>query len=148
MGVLAELKNRGVGDVCIACCDGLKCLPEVIHEIWPQATVQQCVVHLVRASLRYAAKGHWSQITKHHRSHHRCRRNPLRRLRTGVGREVPGDHPAVALQLETFTPFLAFPPETRKVIYTTSAIESLNARFRQATRRTAGLAGCGGELHV
>jgi putative transposase len=59
------LKNRGVGDVCIACCDGLKGLPEAINQIWPQATVQQCVVHLVRASLRYAAKGHWRQITKH-----------------------------------------------------------------------------------
>jgi putative transposase len=65
MGVLAELKNRGVGDVCIACCDGLKGLPEAINQIWLQASVQQCVVHLVRASLRYASKGHWSQITKH-----------------------------------------------------------------------------------
>ncbi|MCO6000333.1 transposase, partial [Actinoallomurus sp. WRP9H-5] len=45
MGVLAELKNRGIADVCIACCDGLKGLPEAINQIWPQATVQQCVVH-------------------------------------------------------------------------------------------------------
>jgi putative transposase len=56
MGILAELRNRGVQDCCIVACDGLKGLPEAIGEIWPQATVQLCVVHLVRASLRYASK--------------------------------------------------------------------------------------------
>lgn len=65
MTVLAELKNRGLDDVCIACCDGLKGLPEAIEATWPQATVQLCVVHLVRSSLRYASKGHWGQISKH-----------------------------------------------------------------------------------
>ena len=64
MAILAELRNRGVEDVCIACCDGLKGLPEAIGEIWPAATVQQCVVHLVRASLRYASKKYWSQLAK------------------------------------------------------------------------------------
>ena len=52
MSCLAELRNRGVADVCIVACDGLKGPPEAIGEIWPQATVQLCVVHLVRASLR------------------------------------------------------------------------------------------------
>ncbi|GAB3240212.1 hypothetical protein GCM10027447_39340 [Glycomyces halotolerans] len=64
MGVLAELRHRGVEDVLIVCCDGLKGLPESIGEIWPQALVQLCVVHLVRASLRYAAKQHWGPISK------------------------------------------------------------------------------------
>jgi transposase-like protein len=79
MATLAELRNRGLEDVCIVACDGLKGLPDAIAEIWPLATVQQCVVHLVRASLRYASKAHWSQITKAlrarlHRAHHRGRR--------------------------------------------------------------------------
>jgi len=64
MATLAELRNRGVDDVCIVACDGLKGLPEAIGEIWPRATVQLCVVHLVRASLRYASKAHWGPITK------------------------------------------------------------------------------------
>jgi putative transposase len=54
MGILAELRNRGVKDCCIVACGGLKGLPEAIGEIWPQATVQPCVVHLARASVRYA----------------------------------------------------------------------------------------------
>src|SRR4051794_24954552 len=64
MATLAELRNRGVDDVCIVACDGLKGLPEAIGEVWPLATVQLCVVHLVRASLRYASKAHWGPIAK------------------------------------------------------------------------------------
>ena len=64
MAILAELRNRGVEDVCIACCDGLKGLPEAIGEIWPAATVQQYGVHLVPTSLRYASKKYWSQLAK------------------------------------------------------------------------------------
>ena len=64
MAILAELRNRGIEDVCIVACDGLKGLPEAIGEIWPAATVQLCVVHLVRDSLRYASKKYWSQLAK------------------------------------------------------------------------------------
>ena len=140
MATLAELRNRGVDDVCIVACDGLKGLPEAIGEIWPRATVQLCVVHLVRASLRYASKAHWGPITK-----------ALRQVYTAPTVEAAeaafteftdvwgGRYPAV-IRLwrnawETFTPFLAFPPEIRRIVYTTNAVESLNARFRQATRR-------------
>ncbi|WP_256371319.1 transposase [Micromonospora sp. 15K316] len=58
------MRNRGVEDVCIVACDGLKGLPDTIAEIWPLAAVQLCVVRLVRASLRHASTAHWSQITK------------------------------------------------------------------------------------
>ena len=64
MAILAELRNRGVQDACIVACGGLKDLPWEIAEIWPAATVQLCVVHLVRANLRYASKKYWSQISK------------------------------------------------------------------------------------
>lgn len=140
LATLAELRNGGVEDVFIACCDGLKGLPDAIGEIWPRASVQLCVVHLVRASLRYASKAHWSQITK-----------ALRQVYTSATLDAAtasfaefehawgGKYPAI-IRLwrnawETFTPFLAFPPEIRRVVYTTNAVESLNARFRQATRR-------------
>src|SRR5215471_9534707 len=64
LSVLSELKGRGVADVCIACCDGLTGLPDAIGVVWPQATVQLCVVHLIRASLRYASKKDWGPLTK------------------------------------------------------------------------------------
>jgi putative transposase len=64
MGILAGLRNRGVEDCCIVACDGLKGLPDAIGEIWPQATVRLCVVHLVGASLRYGSKKYWGQISK------------------------------------------------------------------------------------
>jgi putative transposase len=140
MTYLAELRNRGVGDVCIVCCDGLKGLPEAIGEIWPQATVQLCVVHLVRASLRYASKQHWSPITQGLRAIYTA---PTVAAAEALFAEFAGEwgerYPAMVRMWtdawDTFTPFLAFPPEIRKIIYTTNAIESLNARFRQAARR-------------
>ena len=63
MTMLTELRNRGVADACIVCCDGLKGLPDAIAATWPLATIQTCVVHLVRNSLRYASKADWSKIT-------------------------------------------------------------------------------------
>ncbi len=61
---LAELRNRGVQDVLISCCDGLKGLPDSLTAIWPQTDVQLCVVHMVRNSLRFASRAHWQAITK------------------------------------------------------------------------------------
>ena len=64
MNMLTDLRNRGILDACIVCCDGLKGLPEAITATWPQAVVQTVVVHLVRNSLRYASKADWQPITK------------------------------------------------------------------------------------
>lgn len=61
--MLTDLKNRGILDACIVCCDGLKGLPEAINAVWPEAIVQTCVVHLVRNSLRYSSRQHWQKIT-------------------------------------------------------------------------------------
>jgi putative transposase len=119
---------------------GLKGLPEAITATWPQATVQSCVVHLVRNSLRFAAKNHWGKITA-----------DLKKVYTSptlAGAETEfaafaetwrGKYPAMVSMWERawpeFVPFLEYPPEIRKLIYTTNGIESLNARFRQAVRR-------------
>ena len=62
--MLTELRNRGLAGALIVCCDGLRGLPESIRATWPDATVQTCVVHMVRNSLRYASRKHWGQITK------------------------------------------------------------------------------------
>lgn len=140
MNMLTELRNRGILDACIVCCDGLRGLPEAINAIWPQAVVQTCVVHLVRNSLRYSSTKHWQQIT-----------TQLRRIYTATTRESAIEefaefterwehqYPAMVSLWRNawteFTPFLDFPLEVRKIIYTTNAIESLNARFRAATRR-------------
>jgi len=140
MATLAELRNRGVDDVCIVACDGLKGLPEAIGEIWPRATVQLCVVHLVRASLRYASKAHWGPITKALRTVYTAPTVEAAEAAFTEFTDVWGGRYPAVIRLwrnawETFTPFLAFPPEIRRIVYTTNAVESLNARFRQATRR-------------
>nr|WP_256385835.1 transposase [Jatrophihabitans sp. GAS493] len=86
MNLLSELRNRGILDVCIVCCDGLKGLPDAITATWPHAVVQDMRVHLVRNSLRYAAKADWAKITGEfeddlHRSDRYRRRRTLRRVR-------------------------------------------------------------------
>lgn len=140
MNMLTDLKNRGILDVCIVACDGLKGLPDAILATWPQATVQTCVVHLVRNSLRYASKKYWSQIT-----------TDLKKVYTAPSVQASQDafdafaqtwehqYPAMVAMWRRswseFVPFLEFPVEVRRLIYTTNGIESLNARFRAATRR-------------
>ncbi|MEW2386719.1 IS256 family transposase, partial [Micromonospora sp. NPDC047707] len=123
MATLAELRNRGVEDVCIVACDGLKGLPDAIGEIWPLATVQLCVVHLVRASLRYASKAHWSQITKALRQIYTAPTVEAAEQRFAEFDQAWGTKYPAIIQLwrsawEQFTPFLAFPPEIRRVVYT------------------------------
>jgi transposase-like protein len=64
LGVLTEIKNRGVEDVCIAVCDGLKGLPDAITTVWEHATVQTCVIHLIRNTFRYAPRQHWDELSR------------------------------------------------------------------------------------
>ena len=140
LGVLSELKNRGVDDVLMLCCDGLKGLPDSARAVWPMVDVQLCVVHLVRNSLRFASKADWQPITKQ-----------LKAIYTAPGLEAAEllfeefaedwetKYPAMIKSWrdtwDDFIPFLEFPPELRKVVYSTNAIEALNARFRKAAVR-------------
>jgi putative transposase len=138
--MLTELKNRGVSDVLIACCDGLKGLPEAITATWPQATVQSCVVHLVRNSLRYASKAHWAKITADLKAVYTSATVSAAETRfEEFAQTWRAKYPAMVAMWERawpeFVPFLDFPPEIRRLIYTTNGIESLNARFRVAVRR-------------
>ena len=140
LGMLTDLKNRGVKDVLIACCDGLRGLPEAIMATWPQATVQSCVVHLVRNSLRYASKKDWAKVTAGLKNVYTAPTVAEAEARFAEFTETwRGTYPAMIALWERswaeFVPFLDFPPELRRLIYTTNGIESLNARFRAAVRR-------------
>jgi transposase-like protein len=139
LSVLAELKSRGVGDVCIVCCDGLSGLPDAISVVWPQAVVQLCVVHLIRASLRYASKRDWTALTQTLRPIYQAVDERAAAAELEVFAEKwQQRYPAIVKLWRThwaeFVPFLAFPPEIRRVIYTTNLIESMNARLRKVTR--------------
>lgn len=140
LAVLTELKVRGVRDVLILCCDGLKGLPESVGEVWPLATVQTCVVHLMRNTLRYTAKQDWGKISKALKNVYQAPGVEAAEAEFAEFREDWGARYPAVVKLwseswETFTPFLSLPMDIRKLVYTTNAIESLNARFRQATRR-------------
>jgi putative transposase len=139
MTVLTELRNRGIADAFIVCCDGLKGLPEAIRATWPQADVQTCVVHLVRSALRYTSKKHWGQVCREMREIYTAPTVEAAEARFGEFADTWAErYPAM---IDTwrrawgeFVPFLAFPVELRKIVYTTNAVESLNARFRKAVR--------------
>ena len=136
-GVCAELANRGVRDVLIVCCDGLTGFPEAIEATWPHATVQTCVVHLIRAAMRFvnykdrkAVAAALKPIYQAADADGRTRR--ARRVQGhAAGAEVPEHGGDLRNAWERFTPFLAFPPELRRVIYTTNTIESLNYQLRK-----------------
>lgn len=140
LNVLTELKNRGILDACIVCCDGLKGLPDAINTIWPEAIVQTCVVHLVRNSLRLTSRKDWQKLTPGMR---RIYTAPTLQAATDAfadfAEQWESTYPAMIKSWRSswdeFVPFLEFPVEVRKLIYTTNAIESLNARFRAATRQ-------------
>lgn len=138
--VCAELANRGVKDVLIVCCDGLTGFPDAVAATWPEATVQTCVVHLIRASMRFVSYKDRKAVA--------AALKPIYQAATAKAAAAAlDDFAASALGVrypttvktfrdawEAFTPFLAFPPELRRVIYTTNAIESLNFQLRKVTK--------------
>ena len=135
--VLTEIRNRGTADVCIVVCDGLKGLPEAVNTVWPQAIVQTCVVHLIRNSFRYASRKDWPAIAKDLKPIYTAPTEAaaLERL-ADFAERWETKYPAIVKLWESawaeFVPFLAFDAEIRTVIYTTNAIESVNARIRRA----------------
>jgi len=137
--VLTEIKNRGVNDVCIVCCDGLKGLPDSISTTWPLAIVQTCVLHLIRHTFRLAGRHDWEAIAKALRPIYTAPTEAAARDRFGEFSAVWGvKYPGIIRLWESaraeFVPFLAFEVEVRRVIFSTNAIESLNARFRRAVK--------------
>lgn len=140
MTVLSELRNRGVEDVCIVACDGLKGLPDAVTATWPRATVQTCVIHLMRASLRFASKRDHAALVPALKAVYTAPNEQAaeQALQEFSDSELGQRYPAIVRTWRTawseFTPYLAFPPEIRKVVYSTNLIESINARLRKTTR--------------
>ncbi|WP_197288445.1 IS256 family transposase [Nocardia sp. NRRL S-836] len=137
--VLTELKNRGVADVLMVVCDGLTGLPDAITTVWPQTITQTCVVHLLRNSFRYAGRQHWAAIAKALKPVYTAPTEAAARERFAEFTEAWGArYPAIVRLWDNawaeFVPFLAFDPEIRRVICSTNAIESVNARIRRAVK--------------
>lgn len=138
--VCAELANRGVRDVLIVCCDGLTGFPEAVAATWPEATVQTCVVHLIRAAMRFVNYKDRKTVAAALKPIYQAANEDaaLEALETFTASELGRRYPSAVKSFtdawDRFTPFLAFPPELRRVIYTTNAIESLNYQLRKITK--------------
>jgi putative transposase len=139
MQVLNDLKQRGVQDILICCVDGLKGFPEAIEAIFPKTTVQTCVVHLIRASLRYVPRREREQVARDLKPIYTAvnadaAHAELERFDEKWGARFPPITQAWLDAWDYVTPFLAFPAEVRRVIYTTNAIEALNRQLRKAIK--------------
>jgi putative transposase len=137
--VLTEIKNRGTKDVCIVVCDGLTGLPDAVSSVWSQAIVQTCVIHLLRNSFRYASRKDWPAIAKDLKPIYTAPTEAVALERfVEFSTRWEDKYPAIVGLWEhawaEFVPFLSFDPEIRTVIYTTNAIESINARIRKAVK--------------
>ncbi|MGC0423483.1 IS256 family transposase [Embleya sp. AB8] len=140
VAVLSELRNRGIEDVCIVACDGLKGLPVAVTATWPKATVQTCVIHLIRASLRFASKRDHTRLVTALKEIYTAPTEQAaeQAMDEFTASDLGVRHPAIVATWRRawpeFVPCLAFPPDIRKVVYSTNMIESMNARLRKATR--------------
>ncbi len=137
LAVLTELKNRGVRDVFFLVCDGLKGLPDSVATVFPDTTVQTCVIHLIRGTFKFASKKYWQQLAV-----------DMKRIYTAPNADAAWaafeefeekwakPYPAIATlwrnAWSTFIPFLDYDVEIRRVLFSTNAIESQNARYRRA----------------
>jgi putative transposase len=139
MSVLTDLRNRGIRDVFFVVCDGLKGLPEVVGNAWPQAIVQTCIVHLVRNTFHLASKRDWDALRRDVRPIYTAvnadaARAALDELADKWGRRYGAIVRLWENAWSEFIPFLDYDVEIRKVICSTNAIESLNARYRRAVK--------------
>ncbi|WP_143055442.1 IS256 family transposase [Amycolatopsis lurida] len=139
-GVCAELRNRGIRDVLIVCCDGLTGFPEAIEATWSQTTVQTCTVHLIRAAMRFVSYTDRRKIAAALKPIYTAPTADAARLELDAfaASDLGNRYPAAVMTWENawerFIPFLEFTPEVRKIIYTTNAIESLNYLLRKVIK--------------
>lgn len=134
--ILNELKTRGVSDILIICCDGLKGFPDAIETVFPKTTVQTCIVHMIRNSMRYVSYKDRKAIARDLRPIYAAANRDaaaaaLAAFEEKWGRRYGMIASSWRTNWERVVPFLSFPPEVRRVIYTTNAIEALNAGLRK-----------------
>ena len=139
MSVLTDIKNRGVKDTFFLVCDGLKGLPDVVANVWPLTTVQTCIIHLIRNTFRLASKKDWDALKRDVKPIYTAPNPNAARAALDDLDEKWGKKYGAITRLwqnawEEFIPFLDYDIEIRRVICSTNAIESLNARYRRAVR--------------
>jgi putative transposase len=139
MQVLSELKQRGVQDILICCVDGLKGFPEAIEAVFPKTVVQTCIVHLIRHSLKYVPRREYEKVARDLKPIYTATDADAAQAALEAFDEQWGERFPVITQAwlsswEYVIPFLAFPDEVRRVIYTTNAIEALNRQLRKAIK--------------
>jgi putative transposase len=138
--VMNEIKARGTTDILIAVVDGLKGFPEAITAVFPETIVQTCIVHLIRYTMQFASWKERKAIAAalkpiYRADHAEAARQALEAFDEGPwGRKYPAIAQSWRRNWEAVIPFFAFPADVRKIIYTTNAIESLNASVRKAIR--------------
>jgi len=139
MSVLTDLRNRGIKDVFFLVCDGLKGLPEVVSNVWPLTTVQTCIIHLIRNTFRLASKKDWDALRRDVKPIYTAVNADTARAALDDVEDKWGKRYPAVIRLwrnawAEFIPFLDYDVEIRKVLCSTNAIESLNARYRRAVR--------------
>ena len=139
LGILTELKNRGVEDIFFICCDGLTGMPQAIESAFPRAVVQTCIVHMIRASLRHVSYTDRRLVIAALKPIYSAESETAARAALDAFDEKFGaKHPAITRLWRSrwaeVVPFLAYPREIRRLLYTTNAIESLNAQLRKVLK--------------
>ncbi len=137
--VVTELSNRGVKDIFIACVDGLKGFPEAIESVFPKTQVQLCIVHMIRHSLRYVSWKQRKEVAADLKSIYSAPTVEQAEANlTAFAKKWDASHPTISKSWrnnwERITPLFGYPPDIRKAIYTTNAIESLNMSLRKVTK--------------
>ncbi len=140
LNILSELKNRGVQDILIACVDGLKGFPDAIESAYPKTQVQLCIVHMVRNSLKYVSWKLRKIVAADLRAIYTAAsadaaEQALEAFEKKWHKQFPSIARSWRVHWQNIIPFFAYPPEIRKVIYTTNAIESMQAQLRKVTRK-------------
>ena len=137
--VVIDLRNRGVQDILIACCDGLTGLPDAIRSIFPETVVQTCVVHVIRNAMRFVSYKDRKKVAAAMREIYTAAsvdaaELALKEFDGKFGEQYPGAIDTWRLAWNEFTPFLDYPVELRKIVYTTNTIESINFQLRKITK--------------
>jgi putative transposase len=139
LNVLTELRNRGVKDIYLACVDGLKGFPQAIETVFPEAQVQLCIVHMIRASLNYVTWKDRREVVGDLKPVYKAATaDEAERQLSEFEEKWKKKYPAISRlwreHWERVIPFFAFPEEVRKIVYTTNAVESLHMSLRKIIR--------------
>jgi putative transposase len=139
LSVLTELRNRGLRDILICCCDGLSGLPEAITTAFPNTVVQTCVVHVIRNAMRFVSHADRKKVAAGMRAIYTAPTLQAAELafagfEADFGEQYPGAIDVWRRAWNEFIPFLDYPSELRRIVYTTNAIESINFQLRKITK--------------